>query len=211
MPNQFSIKSIKALFVGCILIMLWFYYQGYNSSIGWEVTTSAEVIEYSALEFKGNIIDFKIPGEKYLLTESYTGGPITRNRIAEGIFFLSCWIGLCIVLAASSSLSRLGFLLSMALFTLLINRLNLGEIGLFGINSKMSLLIPFISFVLPLVYFHEYRSKTPFSIRLLALIVVSGILFSYGSENKILFLDHIIAHSHFSLALIGLIFLLLIA
>src|SRR5690606_16813251 len=72
------------------------------------------------------------------------------------------------------------------------------------------LLLPFASFATPLVFFQEYRKQTPFLIRLGSLLIISTIL-SFGISNKAIFVDHFIAHSLFSFALCGLIFLFIIS
>ncbi len=204
-------KSIQILFFGCLLVLLWLYANGYNNSIGWEVTTSAEVLKYPAIEIEGNLLDFSITGEKYLLTESYTGGPIVRNRVVDTLLVSVGWIGVCLALTASSFLRRYGFLFALGLFTLFINRLNLGEIGLFGIQNRMIILIPFIGFVGPLFYFHEYRPQTKFLIRFLSLVLVSALLITFGVSEPAVFLDYFVSHSLFGFAIAGLLFLFVLA
>jgi tetratricopeptide (TPR) repeat protein len=190
--------------------MLISYSNGYSSSIGWEVTTSAEVIKFPALTFNKGLLTHEIFGDKYLLLENYSGGKIQRNLLLEQIILGSIWLGLLIVLVGSSFLKRYGFFFSIALLALFINRLNLFEIGLFGINSKFVLGIPFLAFSIPLIYFNEYRKRTSFSIRLITLVLVSVGLW-FGISNVALFTDHFIAHSLFSFAICGLIFLFIIA
>lgn len=211
MRNTKFKTSIQALFLICLLAMLWMYFQGYDNSIGWEVTTSAEVINYPAIGIEGQLLDFQITGEKYLLTESYTGGRIETNQTISAIFGALLWLGLCIVLVSSSFLKRFGFLLALALFTLLINRLNIGDIGLFGIESKMALFIPFIAIAGPLFYFHEYRAQTSFLARLITLISLSAGIVTFGVQDHGYFLNHFMSHSLFSFSIAGLLFLLIIA
>ena len=203
-------KSIQILFFGCLIVLLSLYAKGYHNSIGWEVTTSAEVLKYPAIEIEGNLLDFSITGEKYLLTESYTGGPIVRNRVADTLLVSIGWIGVCLALTASSFLRRYGFLFALGLFTLFINRLNLGETGLFGIQNRMIMLIPFLGFIGPLFYFHEYRPKTNFFLRFLSLLVVS-IVMVFGISEPAVFLDHFVSHSLFGYSIAGLLFLFILA
>jgi len=204
-------KGIQVLFFGCLLAMLWLYVQGYENSIGWEVTTSAEVVKYPALEIEGQLMDFSIIGEKYVLTESYTGGPIVRNRTFDTVLMSIGWIGICLVMTASSFLKRYSFMFSLALFTLLLNRLNLGEIGLFGIQNKMVILIPFITIVGPLFYFNEYRPATKFFVRFITLVLASAAITIFGISEPALFLDHFVSHSLFSFSIAGLLFLFILA
>ncbi len=204
-------KSIQILFFGCLVILLWLYAKGYHNSIGWEVTTSAEVLKYPAIEIEGNLLDFSITGEKYLLTENYTGGPIVRNRVVDTLLVSVGWIGICLALTASSFLRRYGFLFALGLFTLFINRLNLGEIGLFGIQNRMVMLIPFLGFIGPLFYFHEYRPTTKFLFRFTTLLLVSIILGFFGISESAIFLDYFVSHSLFAYSIAGLLFLFILA
>jgi hypothetical protein len=211
MENKKIKKALQLLFFGCLALMLWLYAQGYSNSIGWEVVTSAEVVEYPAIEFEGNLLDFTITGEKYLLTETYSGGEIKRNQQVDAIMISIGWVGLCVVLTAASFLRRYGFLFALALFTLLLNRLNLGEIGLFGIQNRMVIVIPFLAFIAPLFYFHEYRPKTGFLTRIVTLVTLSVVFVLFGVNERDVFLDHFTSHSLFSFSIAGILFLFLIA
>ena len=199
------------IFLICLVGMLWFYSKGYENSIGWEVTSAAEIIEYPGVEIKGQLMEFEVTGEKYLLTESYSGGPITRHRRVDAILTSMAWLGVCISLVGASFLKRYGFIAALALFALLINRLNLGEIGLFEIHSKWALGIPFIGIATPLFFFHEYRPKTNFLVRLISIVLISALIVMFGINRSPVFLDHFISHSQFSFAIAGLLFLLIIA
>ncbi|MEQ9405426.1 MAG: hypothetical protein RIM99_17685 [Cyclobacteriaceae bacterium] len=204
-------KSVQVLFLACLMLMLWLYSQGYKNSIGWEVTTSAEVISYPAIEIEGELLDFQVTGEKYLLTESFTGGPILRNRLVDTLFISAIWLGLCIALTGASFLKRYAFLFALALYTLFINRLNPGEVELFGIQGKLSLFIPFLAVAGPLFYFHEYRPKTSFLMRLLVIVAITTAIAYFGVSQWPVFIDHFVGHSLFAFAIAGLLFLFILA
>lgn len=203
-------KAITGLFIISIILMLYNYQAGYSSSIDWEVTTTGEIIEFPALTFNKGLMEHQIIGEKYLLQERYSGGEIERSFNTELVYLSLIWIGLCITLAASTYFNRYLFFAAVAAFALLINRLNLYEVGLFGVESKLVLLIPFVVLVGPLVYFHEYRKSTPFIWRLGTLLVLS-IALCFGMKNKALFVDHFVAHSIFSFGICTLLFLFIVA
>ncbi len=202
--------ALQAFFVSLLLIMLWLYATGYENSIGWEVTSTAEVLEFPAISIEGELLDFQVTGEKYLLTESYSGGRISRNYVFDGILLGIAWLGLLIALTGASFLKRGGFILSLILFTLMINRLNLYQIGLFDIRSKMAMLIPFFAVAGPLIFFHEYRQKTSFVVRLATITLLSLTIVFFGVNEPFVFVDHLASHSLFSFAIAGLIFLLII-
>ncbi|WP_425390189.1 tetratricopeptide repeat protein [Ekhidna sp.] len=203
-------KFLAGLFIPCLLAMLWSYHNGYSSSIDWEVTTTGEIIEFPAWSLETDLMTHEIKGEKYLLSENYSGSEIKRNLNVDKAFMALMWIGLCLTLAASTYLKRYAFFVIAALFALFLNRLNLFEVGLFEIQSKMVILIPFIGLIVPLIIFHEYKKNIPFTIRAAVLIGISGLLL-VGVGNATLFTDHLIAHSVFGYTICGILFLFIIS
>lgn len=203
-------KPFTGLFIACLLFMLWAYIGGYEHSIQWEVTTTGEVIEFPAWSMETDLMTHEIMGEKYLLSEQYSGSEITRNLNTDQVILAIMWIALCVTLTASTYLKRYAFFVTVALFALFLNRLNLFEVGLFGIQSKLIVMIPFILVIAPLIIFHEYQKSTKFLIRLAVLLALSFILL-LGVDNAPIFTDHIIAHSLFGFTVCGLIFLFIVS
>lgn len=198
------------MFISCVITMLVCYQAGYNHSINWEVTTIGEVIEFPAWALETDLITHEITGEKFLLSETYSGSEIGRNIETDQALIAAMWLALCLLMVASTYLKRYAFFVAAALFALFLNRLNLFEIGLFGIQHRMVILIPFVAFLTPLVTFHEYKKSTPFLVRLGLMIALSvGLLFGVGETA--LFTDHIITHSLFGFTICGLIFLFIIS
>ena len=211
MIKKQATKGVLAVFLLSLTIMLWFYAKGYENSIGWDVTTSAEIIDYPAIKVDGMLLDFEVWGEKYLLTERYSGSPIIRDHIIDSLWISLSWVGVCIVLVGASFLKRLGFIVGLALFTLLLNRLNLHEIGLFGFHDKWIVFIPFVAILGPLFYFHEYRPSANFLTRLVTILIASLIIIAFGISEPNLFVDHFTSHSLFSLSIAGLLFIFILA
>ena len=203
-------KFSTAFFISCLILMLWNFHAGYDTSLDWEVTTSADVISFPAWTMDNGLMKHEITSEKYLLTEQYSGSEIKRNLLSDKVYLAIIWLGMCLFLASATYLNRYLFIGIVAAFALMLNRLNLFEIGLFGIHSKAVILIPFIGLATPLILFHEYRKNTSFIIRLLTLLLISvGIIF--GISNQALFIDHFLAHSIFSFGICFLLFLLIIS
>ncbi|WP_424963156.1 tetratricopeptide repeat protein [Ekhidna sp.] len=203
-------KIITGLFVCCVIAMLWSYQAGYSLSIDWEVTTTGEVIEFPAWTLETDLMTYEIKGEKYLLSENYSGSEIKRDITSDQALMGIMWMGLCLAMAASTYLKRYAFFVAAALFALFLNRLNLFEVGLFGIHSRMVILLPFTLLITPLVIFHEYKKSTPFIARIGIMIALSVVIF-FGVNQMELFTDHLIAHSLFGYTVCGLIFLFIIS
>ncbi|WP_462252721.1 hypothetical protein [Ekhidna sp.] len=208
--SNFLKKSLIGLFIACLLAMLWSYSSGYDNSINWEVTTIGEVIEFPAWTLETELLTHEIMGEKLLLNEQYSGSKIQRDITRDQALLGLMWLGLCGALAASTYLRRYAFFIVVALLALFINRLNLSEIGLFGIQTNLVVFIPSLVLIIPLVIFHEYKKSTPLILRILILSILSGGLLM-GVSDATLFTDHVIAHSLFGFTICGLIFLFLIS
>ena len=208
--NSIVKKVTLGIFISSLLLMLWSYQNGYNSSIPWNVTTSADIIELPIWSMNNGLIEHQIMGDLFLLQERYSGGEAERNFLADQVFLGLCWIGLCLLLALSTAFNRYLFFTIVAGLALFINRLNLFEIGLFGIDSKMVMVIPFLSLLAPLVFFHEYRKDVPLHFRFLTLSAIS-IALCFGIHDASTFTDHFIAHSLFGFAIICLLFIFLVA
>lgn len=204
------LKFVTGLFIACLIAMLVAYHSGYDNSINWEVTTTGEIIEFPAWTLETSLMLHEITGEKYLLKEKYSGSEIRRSLTADQALLGLMWIGLCMALVASTYLKRYAFFVVVALFALFLNRLNLFEVGLFGQESKLIILLPFISLITPLVIFHEYKKSTPFKIRVMVLIFLSAILL-LGVQDRALFTDHFTAHSLYGFSICTLIFLFIIS
>ena len=203
-------KPLTGLFIACLLVMLWSYQSGYDNAIDWEVTTTGEVIEFPAWSLETDLMIHEIKGEKILLSEQYTGSKIKRDLVQDRTFLGIMWFGLCVVLAASTYLKRYAFFVVVALFALFLNRLNLFEVGLFNIQTKLVIFIPAIALIIPMIIFHEYKKETPFLLRLGILIGISiGLLVGVG--DGALFTDHLIANSLFGFAICALFFLFIIS
>ncbi len=203
-------RSIMVTFIISMIVMIGTYQAGYSISIDWEVITTGEVLQFPAWSTTTDLATYEITGEKYILSEQYAGSEIKRSLNRDQIMLGLMWLGLCITLAASTYLNRYMFFTVLVLFVLFINRLNLFEVGLFGFDTKMVTLIPFVLFAAPLLIFHEYQKKTHFLIRV-SLLVFASLVILFGVEDYPLFTDHIIAHSVFGFSICGLLFLFLIS
>ncbi|SNS97626.1 hypothetical protein SAMN05421640_1855 [Ekhidna lutea] len=210
MVNRTFKKTLSGTFLLSMAIMLSCYASGYDLAIDWEVTTTAEVIEFPAWTLETDLMSHVITGEKYLLSEQYSGGEIHRNILLDKVIMSAIWIAVCLTLVTSTYLHRYVFFAVVALFALFLNRLNLFEVGLFGIQSRLVILIPSVLLIAPLVIFHEYKKSTGFMLRLGIMLLLSGSLL-LGIDDATLFTDHFIANSLFGFTICGLLFLFIVS
>lgn len=212
MNNYFS-RLVIGLFIGASILLLYRYQRGYDDSIEYYVTTSAETTEFVAYPFTKGPFQFSFKGEAYSLAESFAAGPIVRDINAETGFLALILLGLCLILATVSSLPRWIFTGVMALFIFFIISLNLDEVGLFGLSSDTStaMIILLILFVVPTYLFHAFFTEVSLSIRFVVFALLSAGIVYFGGVPHQALVDQFTVGSHFGLALIGLLFLFLIA
>ena len=202
---------LHVLYLICILGLLWLYQQNYRTSIHWKVNTQKESITTEGLNLtQGLLDDQSVFVEKYLLLENYYGSKIRENAIYSTFFLVLSWIGIACVLVSASYFKRLWFIIYLGLFALLINRLNLDEIGFWGLKNKLAVFIPFLLISAPLIYIYEIKKNTPFIWRWISVLIAIYIA-SLGLEDFQIHRHHLVAHSLFSLTIGGIIFLFLIS
>ncbi|MEQ8470565.1 MAG: hypothetical protein RIC35_05235 [Marinoscillum sp.] len=211
-PNFFQRIAIT-LFVGAVAIYLFQYFQGYDGSIGWNVTTTAESEEFAAYPFKKGPFEFSFTAEKYSLAESFTAGPIKRDLTSEAGFICLILLGLCVIMAVVTFLSRLWFIGVMALLIFFIISLHLPEIEVFGFENKSSIGIVIIlcAYLIPGYLFHAFFSNISFELRLLSFLLVTGLIAIFSGVELTILQEQFTVGSYFGLVIIALIFLMLIA
>ncbi len=212
MKDYFN-RFIIALFLGATVLLLFRYARGYDDSIDYFVTTSAEPTEFAAYPFTKGLFQFSFKGEVYSLAESFAAGPIIRDLTAETGFLLLITIGLCLMLAILTALPRTFFIGAMALFIFFLISLNLSEVSLFGFagESSAAIIILLAAFLLPAYLFHAFFPEVGTSVRFLVFVVITSLIVLFGGVSHEVFVDQFTVGSHFGLAVIGLIFLFLIA
>lgn len=211
--SGFLPKVLVAIFIGLLIAMLYGHFMGYDLSISWNVTTTADSREFPAHTFQKGPFQFNITGEKYTLAETFSAGPIERNYVQDAVFLIIIFFGICIILTVSTYLSRFWFIGVMALFIFFIISLHLPEIGLFGYNDRSSvpIIILLATYLLPAYFFHAFYTHSAFIIRLIALIGVSILVVLFSQVDVITFQEQLISGSYFGLVILTLLFLLLIA
>lgn len=206
-------KIVSGIFVGTLLLFLFLYFKGYDSSIGWHVTTTAEPESFYTLPFKKGPFEFSFSAERYELAETFSAGEITRSPKIELAISSLILLGICLILAIASDLSRFWFIGIMGLFIFFIINLHLPEIGLFGFGSgsSASILILLVIYILPAYAFHAFYKHIDFIWRLLAFLLVTAGVVLFSGVDGILLHDQFIAGSYFGMFILSLLFLFVVA
>jgi len=206
-------KAITGLFLVSVVVFLYLYIQGYDSSIGWNVTTSAESSSFYTLPFKKGPFQFSFEANRYELAETFSAGPIERHSSIEMSITLVLLVGLCILLAAATFLPNFWFLGVMGLFIFFVISLHMPEVGLFGLNSdaSWSSIILMVAYLLPSYYFHAFKTDVKLLWRILSLVLVTILVILFSGIDALQLHDQFVTGSYYGMTVLGLLFLILIA
>ncbi|WP_258105471.1 hypothetical protein [Marinoscillum sp. MHG1-6] len=212
--DNITSRILIGVYLVAIVAMSYFYLQGAENYIDWKITAHAEKEDYSALVFDKGPFQLAIPGSFYTISESFSAGPVERHFTLDGILLFATWLGLCMILALSTLLSRTWFTGVAALFIFLLIRLELSEVSLFGFGYTEKIwsnAILILLFIGPAYLFQSYLKNIAFGYRFLSLTVASVIVLIFGGVDLVTFQEQLTVGLHFSMIVILLIFLLIVA
>ncbi|MEQ8881638.1 MAG: hypothetical protein RLQ12_18480 [Cyclobacteriaceae bacterium] len=205
-------KIFLGIYTLAVLAFCFFYFNGYDSSISWGIIAKANSESLIVHTFQKGpfLLDFK--GMIYKLSEVFNAGPINRYLAIDVIFVAIYFFGMATVIAVSSTLSRgifIGFSLVIVFFFFF---LRLEELGAFGLSSssRYATAILFLSYLIPAYTFQAFW-RISLLYRILILYAITIILWFFIGIPTDLLIDHLITNGYFSLQIIALLFLILIA
>ncbi len=136
-----------------------------SHSIQWDILSELSeiptVVDLLALDGW----QFGVTVPSFLTTEQFVAAPMELNTayiLAAGVFAL---IGLCILLAAVTTLPRFWYLISMVVFILLVAACRPETLGLFGEGSRLFFMILIVAYGGLSYYLHAFRSGWDILIR----------------------------------------------
>lgn len=206
-------KIFIGLFLGALAVLLYGYFLGYELSIPWNVTTTAESQQISAHSFQKGPFSFDFFGTSYELAENFSAGAIQNDTIRNTFFLGIIFLGICIILAASTHLSHIWFIGISGLFIFLIINLRLQDVGLFGFadRSSIGVIVLLVGFLLPSYLFHAFYTRIHFTVRLGVLILVAALVVTFSQVHWMELQGQLITGSYFGLIIVSLLYLLIVA
>lgn len=206
-------NTVIALFVGALFAFLWTYYQGYDASIGWSSTTSAEPKEFQALPFSKGPFQFSFDAKTYNLTEVFAAGPITRYVGRDAWFTGAILLGICLLLTSITYLSRYAFIAVMIGFIFFLLNLHLPEVEIFGFDQQSSggVILLLLAYLLPAYLFHAFLPNSKLVWRLFTFIVITASIVFFSSTNLIALQEQFVTGSYTGLMILTLFLLFIIA
>ncbi|REE05973.1 hypothetical protein C7460_101492 [Marinoscillum furvescens DSM 4134] len=206
-------KLLIVFFLGVAGLFCYHYFAGYDSSINWNVTTTAETETFEHSTIVKGPFTFSLEGSKYALAESFTAGPITRDYQRDGAFLLLMFIGLAIFLTTATYLTRFWFILIMGAMIFFIISLQLPEIQLFGFSDTSSgaAIVTLLIILLPAYVFHAFATSSPYALRLLTILGAFASIALFSGVELITLQEQLISRSYFGWVILSLLFLITIA
>jgi hypothetical protein len=190
------------------LAMFYFQYQGYNTSIGWGLTTESELDEIVTYEFQKGPVQFQIKGEKIDLTEAYVGESISPLITLSSVYFYAILLGLGLLFASATRLKQWGYILVSGLFIVFLTQLDLtGYLN----EGNWVVLLPFLAIAGTGYLFHSFWYESAFWIRAVVLSsLMIGLTFLLpGAVDS--FVPHFFANGLLSLTLLAFVFIILVS
>lgn len=209
----FLTKILIFAFIATMIAMVYFYWQGADSSIVWKITTHAEPTTFAAHEFQKGPFSFAITGTYYALSESFSAGPIDRFLNRDAIFLMLTWLGIGLLLMLSTYLSRIWFTGVAGLFIFMLMNLEFSAIQIFGFDmfSYWGNIVLVILFIAPAYLFQSYFKYSHFGVRILTFLVASIIVLFLGDVDLIILQEQFNIGIYFSIIVLMLLFLIMIS
>ncbi|GGN07760.1 hypothetical protein GCM10010967_49180 [Dyadobacter beijingensis] len=123
-----------------------------------------------------------------LVTESFMASVMEINAVTVYVFWAGALIGLSLLLAALTTMSRFWYLAGMILFILFLAFSRLEVLGVFGAENRFLFLLATVLYGGITYYFHAFRPDLGMGIRIAGLAAVSlvlGALVAFGSASPV--------------------------
>ena len=214
MPQLNSLsKVLLGIYFSLIAMVIAFDYIGADLYLNWEVTSTLKKEPFDYLTFNKGPFNFALSSYIYFINESFQGGNIEPPLIISWALNLLIWIFFCGLLAFSTHLKRLGFIVFSGLSLLFINYIDLDSIGFFGaqLGDKWITLIWVLICLGPTYYFHAFNPKPSFLKKWMIIVLITVSFLALCVNENPQFLEGFMAGSHLGVASLTFIFICFIA
>ena len=190
------------------LAMFYFQFQGYDSSIGWSLTTESELDEIVTYQFQKGPVEFQIKGEKISLMEAYVGDEIQPSTTITKTYFYLILIGIGILFSAATYLKQTAYIIFSGLFIVFLTLLDLtGYMN----EGNWVVLVPFLTIAGIGYIFQGFWYKSVFLIRAIVMsLAMVGLSFLIPG-NISSFIPHFFANGLMSLIFLSFAFIILVS
>jgi Flp pilus assembly protein TadD len=159
-----------------LLCYLYSFWWGDRALIQWSTQSELEDIPVVLDSFRQGIFNLQVDAFNYVLTERFIATDMAVNITAGSLFMGFLALGVVIVLTVLTFLSRFWYVAGMAAFIVLLVSFRIELLALSGLTDRS----PFITLITLYgglsYYFHAFRTHTSLSVRLLSLVLLTGLV-----------------------------------
>lgn len=203
-----AIRLVLFLIAIAGISMLFFYVKGYDTSIGWTLSTETDFEEIVAHEFQKGPFQFQLKGEKVTLSESYYGGDINQLDTLSLVFFFVILIGISLAITSATYFKQFGFLVFSALFLFFLITL---QIDIYLGIDKWIAIVPFGALIGLAYGFQSFWTNTTYLLRAGSITLVSLLLVFLIPGGVVNFSVQFFAQGTMPLMIVAFIFIVLVS
>ncbi|WP_299825084.1 hypothetical protein [uncultured Pontibacter sp.] len=196
-----------------LAIGVFYYFTGEGYVYGWDKISDLQVVPVPVHEVSRLLEEFTLPADGYLIFEQYDVTLPTVNTTAATFFLGFIALGIAFYAAAISTMKRIPYFVGMLLLMLFLASFYFDELSIFGSGTgQTALLVSIITLALGSYAFQAFLPTTRFSLRLLAMLGIVGILgvffYSEAEFSAELVTLHLVNYSSIGTLIITLLFML---
>ena len=198
------------LFTLTILLVIygWSAYSGRDIAFPTPEALRIEKLEFVYDQLRAGPIQSPLKADAFLALQSFGAGPPAISSALAYVFLTLYAICLVVLLSHSTTLPRLWFFVSMALFALLLISLRLETLLVFSSYGKWALGTALFLFLLPAYYLAIIQPRTPLLMRMVifgAATILFGVFLSLTAETEQP-LFHLACNSYYSALVLTVVF-----
>ena len=196
-----------------ILFFCFTYFSGYDLVISWRESAYFKQVDLLLDTINISPFNLTVTGDSLVILQKFEASPYQVNLPLNYILLFFLFFSFSILLAISTVLSRLWFLVSMGLWILILSSLRLEMLLFNGEPGYLPLIIIGGSTVALAYFFHDFGKNISFNLRTTSFTILFGLLFlvvHLFAEQQYPFL-YLSSNAVIIVLLISILFILLIA
>lgn len=169
--ERFSFLTFLGFLISSIIFLGIFWFRGLENVIHWDILSELDEIPSVLDTFSDGTLKFIVNGNAYIVKERFLASAMSINIGANYIFLFFYILGLNLLLAAVSNMSRYWFLGGMIVLAGVLITFHLENI--FNITNQVAFLVVFACFAGLAFYFNTFVPQVSFFKRLLFFFVLT--------------------------------------
>ncbi|MGK7391541.1 MAG: tetratricopeptide repeat protein [Candidatus Cyclobacteriaceae bacterium M2_1C_046] len=212
-PFRIFLFFLLSLAIVSVLFFCFTYFSGYELVINWRSLAYFQNVDFTLNELEIFPFQLEIPADNMVILQRFIASPLQVNLVLNHILLIFAFMSFVVLLTIASFLSRLWFLVSMAIWILILSSLRFEMLLFNGESGYLPLILVAGSTVALTYYFNDFGKNISFVSRALLnflLVAVLALIIWFFSEKQYPFL-FITSNSVIILMIISVIFILIIS